>query len=380
MIKRVSVFTGSRGEWGYLRPVLEQFQSNSIDFEIIASNMHTSIRHGNSSKEIEKDGFKVNHKIYMNIEGPDNLVWSKSLGLLQLQLADILYNYNPDILLIAGDRAETFMAAITAFYNDTLIAHIQAGERSGHKDGMVRHAIGKLAHIHFASNKDAFNRLKHFGEQEFRIYNTGAPQLDDMVNSTPLEPTKLASSIIKNNPDYALCIVHPTSENSKACENYVELVHHSLNMREIHQVWILPNNDSGSDAIYDLITNLPSENVTRFRNLNRADYLSLLKNCKVIIGNSSSGILEASTFKTPSINLGERQNDRISSDSVIHIKEPNLERMTDALKRIDSIQFKELLSEVENPYGDGNSAARILKILKNIDINDRLLRNKTVTI
>ena len=178
MTKCIGIFTGSRGEWGYLRPVLEKMNKFKVNYKIIVSNMHLLADKGSTYREIEKDGFKINEKIYMNINGPDNISWSKSLGLLKFQLPDIFYKLGIDLLLIAGDRAETFIAASAAYYADIPIAHIQAGERSGHKDGMVRHAIGKLTHIHFASNLDAVNRLKKFGEQRFRINLVGAPQID----------------------------------------------------------------------------------------------------------------------------------------------------------------------------------------------------------
>lgn len=379
MIKKILIFTGSRGEWGYLRPVISELEKNNLNYKIVVSNMHTSLSHGETYKEIEKDGFSVSHKIYMNLDGPEELVWSKSLGLLQFQLSDILFNYKPDMLLIAGDRAETFIASITAFYSDILIGHIQAGERSGHKDGMVRHAIGKLAHVHFASNNDAEMRLINFGEQQFRIHNTGAPQLDDMVHSLPINPQGLAKKIIEKNTPFAICVVHPTSENSADCEGYIDLIYHELQARNITQIWILPNNDSGSRKIYEKIIDLPLGNLYKFRNLSRGEYLSLLKESKFIIGNSSSGILEASTFQIPTINLGERQKDRVSSESVIHIEKPNRKNIAKSLSLVDTENFEKTLKDVKNPYGDGNSAKRIVEIIKSLEVSSSYLRNKIVT-
>lgn len=378
MSKKIGVFTGSRGEWGYLRPVLESLKSKKIDFKMIVANMHLLPEKGFTYKEIEKDGFLIDEKIYMNLAGPDDISWPKSLGLLMLQLPDILIKLEIDVLLLAGDRAETFVAASVAYYADIPIAHIQAGELSGHKDGMVRHAIGKLAHIHFASNDDAADRLRRFGEQEFRINNVGAPQLDDIVHQELYSIVELNdvlnSSIDK---DYALCIVHPTSENPKDCINYVHWINNSLDNLKIQQIWIYPNNDAGSIGIINSIEKKLNKPHIGFRSLNRKIYLSLLKHCSFIIGNSSSGILEAPSLKTPTINLGIRQKARIAAPSVITIENPKEEDIIKSIAKISDKKMKDSINNVINPYGDGSSASRIVNILESIEL-DMKIRNKFI--
>ncbi len=379
MKNRIGIFTGSRGEWGYLRPVMEQMKINKVDFKTIIANMHLLPEKGFTYREIEKDGFKIDEKIYMNISGPDEISWSKSLGLLLMQLPDIINKLDIDILLLAGDRAETFIAANAAYYSDIPIAHIQAGELSGHKDGMVRHAIGKLAHIHFASNEDASNRLKRFGEQEFRIHNVGAPQLDDIVNQKLFSLNQLKKNLnSKIEKEFALCIVHPTSENPDECKDYVDLINKVCIAKKIQQIWIYPNNDSGSLKIINSIESSISERDLGFRSLNRKKYLSLLKHCKFIIGNSSSGILEAPSFKIPTINLGLRQRARIAAESVLDVEKPGFEKLKKALKEIESDSFQNKLKIVKNPYGDGKSSKRIIDILKKTKLNMNL-RNKFVS-
>tara|TARA_B100001057_G_scaffold499678_1_gene611262 strand:- start:20255 stop:21397 length:1143 start_codon:yes stop_codon:yes gene_type:complete len=378
LIKRILVFSGSRGEWGYLKPILNKLKSSKIDFKIVVSNMHLLPEKGFTYKEILSDGFKIYENIYMNINGPDDIAWSKSLGLLNFQLPDIFKRLKPDLLLIAGDRAETFIAATSAYYSDIPIAHIQAGERSGHKDGMVRHAIGKLSHIHFASNLDAVNRLKKFGEEKFRIFLVGAPQLDDISPHKLLlldQINNALSSSIKNN--YALCIVHPTSENKLECINYVKIISESCHKKNIQQIWIYPNNDSGSAGIIKEIEKITARDIFMFRNLKRSIFLSLLARSKFIIGNSSAGILEAPSFKIPTINLGHRQRDRVAAESIINIIKPSKTNVINNIKTISSMKMRNKFKKVKNPYGDGKSASRIVKILETIKLDNKL-RNKFI--
>ncbi len=379
MNKRILVFTGSRGEWGYLRPILQRFNELNIKFALVVCNMHLLPEAGFSFKEIEKDGFKIDEKIYMNIVGPDDLVWSKSLGLLGLQMPDIFSRYKPDLLLIAGDRAETFTAAWSAYYADLPIAHIQAGERSGHKDGMVRHAIGKLAHIHFASNFDAADRLRRFGEQEFRIFEVGAPQLDDIYTFNLISRQELEEQLnVDFTEKFALCVVHPTSESVDECKQYVRLISAACMEQNIQQVWIYPNNDGGARDIIHAIENLTGKNLLTFRNLDRVSYLSLMKHSCFIIGNSSSGLLEAPSLRCPAINLGLRQKDRVVAESVIQIEHPDLKKIHDAIELTTNNSFLHILSNVKNPYGSGDSSKKIVQILESIKLN-KDIRNKYVT-
>jgi GDP/UDP-N,N'-diacetylbacillosamine 2-epimerase (hydrolysing) len=378
MHKNIAIFTGSRGEWGYLRPVLAELKRRSYHFNIIVSNMHLLPESGFTYQEIEKDGFEIAEKIYMNIVGPDHISWAKSLGLLGMQLPDILSKIEADIILLAGDRAETFVAAQAAYYSDIPVAHIQAGERSGHKDGMVRHAIGKLTHIHFASNEDAGDRLKRFGEQEFRIHVVGAPQLDDIKKSNVAVREEIEGELkIKIDTGFALCVVHPTSEDPEECQQYVEYIAQACNLRGIKQVWIYPNNDSGSSVIISKIQQNLGVNSYAFRSVSRRMYLSLLYHSLFIIGNSSSGVLEAPTFKIPAINLGVRQMDRLAADSVLTVRECNLLNIGRSIDVVTDSKFRESIINVKNPYGDGDSAVKIVDILCSVDLNAKM-KNKYI--
>ena len=203
-------FTGSRGEWGYLRPILEKCKKMRIKFNLCATNMHLLDNFGFSLKEIEKDGFKVDDKIYMALDGYNNHTVTKSMGILMSSFVDTVNRINPDWIILAGDRGETLVASIVGAYTDVPIAHIQAGELSGIIDGQARHAIGKFSNLHFASNRDAALRLKKLGEEKFRIKLVGAPQLDDLKNNKFNKLSKLRKKYnINFNSSYVLVIYHP---------------------------------------------------------------------------------------------------------------------------------------------------------------------------
>ena len=174
--------TGSRGEWGYIRPILRLCQKiDDIDFSICVTNMHLLPDFGLSVKEIEKDGFRADYKIYMSLDGYNHYTMVKSLGIFLTSFADVVATERPDWIILAGDRGEQLMGAIAGAFCYLPVAHIQAGELSGNIDSMTRHAIGKYAHLHFASNEDAAGRLKKLGEEPFRIHLVGAPQVDELV-------------------------------------------------------------------------------------------------------------------------------------------------------------------------------------------------------
>ena len=183
-MKKIMVLTGSRGEWGYIRPIMKMAsQRDDVKTILVVTNMHLLEAYGSSYREIENDGFHIDYKINMSLDGYNHITHAKSLGICLMSLPDLIDVEKPDWVLLAGDRGEQLMGAIAAAYTYTPVAHIQAGEVSGNIDGMTRHSIGKLVHMHFAANEDAATRLIKLGEEPFRVFNVGAPQLDEMVQS-----------------------------------------------------------------------------------------------------------------------------------------------------------------------------------------------------
>jgi GDP/UDP-N,N'-diacetylbacillosamine 2-epimerase (hydrolysing) len=374
-MKKILFLTGSRGEWGYIRPILRLIEErNDVKSILVVTNMHLLPAYGNSYKEIINDGFHIDYKIHMSLDGYSHVTQAKSLGICLVSLPDIIESEKPDWILLAGDRGEQLMGAIAGAYTYTPVAHIQAGEVSGNIDGMTRHSIGKLVHMHFASNDDAVQRLINLGEEKFRIFNVGAPQIDEMIQGKITSFPDIQNKFMINLAGgYLLAVLHPVTEEADKAGKQAELFIKSLNMFDYPKVVILPNNDAGSDSVKWAIENYKQGKYYIYANLKREDYLGLLKNCACIIGNSSSGLLEAPTFKIPAVNIGRRQHLRCRGINVIDVKF-DLDEINNAIKKALSNEFIAFLRKnCVNPYGDGNSSEKIIRLLMETKIDSKLL-------
>lgn len=370
--------TGSRGEWGYIRPILKLCKSRKIRYKICATNMHLLPSYGMTIEEIKSDGFEVSDELYMALDGYNHFTMAKSMGLLLISFLDVIRRIKPDWLVLAGDRGETLMGAIAGAYTYTPIAHIQAGELSGNIDGLARHAIGKFAHIHFASNKDAEDRLLRLGEEPFRVHRVGAPQLDEIYFGASLDFNNLKKllgiNVLPN--EYILVVQHPVTEEYDFVNGHIDSTINAVTKMKIPSIWILPNNDAGSLSIKSAILTGRTKNVWIFNNLPRNQFITLLKHAACIAGNSSAGLLEAPSFGIPAVNIGRRQEDRMRGNNVIDVQIFDTQKIVEAIKLAISKEFKQKLINCENPYGDGRSSERILDILSNTEINDKLLVKK----
>jgi GDP/UDP-N,N'-diacetylbacillosamine 2-epimerase (hydrolysing) len=373
--RRLLFITGSRGEWGYIRPILRKIErSQGLSYSICATNMHLLPTYGHSLREIEADGFNVEHKIYMAIDGSTHIAQVKSLGAFLSSMADVLSSARPDWIVLAGDRGEQLMAAIAGAFCYVPVAHIQAGELSGNIDGMTRHAIGKYAHLHFASNEDAAQRLLRLGEEPFRVHNVGAPQVDELVQGCCTGSVELTRQygIAGDNP-FILVVQHPVTEEFEHAVAQIDATMSALRRFNLPKVVILPNNDAGSLMIREGIDRQRHGDFHVFANLRREDYLGFMKLAACLVGNSSSGILEAPTFELPAVNLGRRQQGRMQARNVIDA--PFEEHsIVAAITRAISPDFRRLLrGNCPNPYGDGRAAERILSLLEETEVTDRIL-------
>lgn len=378
-MRHILAITGSRGEWGYIRPVLRLIEQDAdLRYDILATNMHLLPAFGMSVHEIERDGFRVNERIYMTFDGYTAATMTKSLGTLLLELPTVLQRIRLDIMLLAGDRGEQLMAAIAGSHLRIPVAHIQAGELSGNVDGVVRHAITKLVHVHFAANEEFAERVRRLGEQEFRIHITGAPLVDELVQGAMTPPEELRERYrLDENKPFILAVQHPvTEEEASAGEHVAETARGLLEMGW-PTIFIYPNADAGSELIRAQLSKLRRPQIRLFRNLPRQDYIGLLKLASVIVGNSSSGIMETPTFGTPCVNIGRRQNGRPQASNVINVTYAKHE-IVEAIRLATSPDFVERARRAVNPYGDGKASERIVRILKNIDINEKLV-NKEMT-
>jgi len=375
-VRKILFITGSRGEYGYIRPILRLIEQDSeLEYQILATNMHLLPEFGDSINQFIDDGFSVDYKPLMTFGGytPQSMV--KSLSALGLSLVDILDHSKPDIILLAGDRGEQLMAAIAGSHMNIPVAHIQAGELSGNIDGLSRHAIARFSHIHFASNEDAEQRLIRSGEQQFRVFNVGAPQLDEFVSGAITTKEVLERKYGGVCGEYILFVQHSVTEQHFEAYEQVSLTLKAINEIGIETLVIAPNSDAGSAFVNAAIMDNLTNRMHVYRNVPREDYAGLMKYAKCIVGNSSSGLLEAPSFELPAVNIGRRQEGRYQGKNVINCTH-ELEDIKESIKHALTSEFKLKIHGMKNPYGDGKSSERIVNILKTIPIDENLLLKK----
>ncbi len=360
----------SRATYGYAKNVLRAFKNfDKLCYRTIVTGGHLSKKYGYSITEIMNDNIRVDEKISFNAPKRRG-GWSYAMGKAISKISISLEKINPDIVLIFGDRIETLSVCLAAVYMNIPIAHVQAGDKSGHIDDSARYAIAKLSHIHFASCDDSKKRLIRLGEEKFRIFNTGAPQLDNIMNdakNNQLIDKKLKEFI---STKFILVLFHPVlNEKNKAGEYMKNILESCLSLNK-NIICIFPNTDVGSELILESIEKIKSPMLRIFSNVKRELFLFLLKKCFLLIGNSSAGILEAPSFKKPVINIGIRQRGRPQADNIIN-SDYKKDEIKKALNYVCNNKiFAKKCKTVKNLYGDGKSAQRICNILNKISIDD----------
>lgn len=378
-MRKIVLVTGSRGEYGYIRPLIREIERHPhLDYSIIVTNLHLLSDFGFSIDEIERDGLKISDRIYMALDGYTPASMSKSLGVFLMSVTDALVRLQPDIILLAGDRGEQLMASIAGAHMNIPVAHIQAGELSGNIDGITRHAITRFAHIHFASSEDAAERLRRMGEQEFRIYLTGAPQLDELVNGDYARPEEIAGLYrLDLRHPMILFVQHPVTEEYEQTVAQVQETLEAICSIGFQTVAIFPNNDAGNIEIRRLLERYRQPFMRVERNISRHIFAGLMNAASVMVGNSSSGLIEAPCFKLPAVNIGTRQRGRQRGNNVIDASSDRHE-IEAAIERAMSPEFRRYLQEnCENPYlGDGQVSRRIVQVLKTIPITEELLKKQ----
>ena len=365
--------TGSRSECVYIRPIIRLCEKRKVDYDICATNMLLLPAYGTLIDEIRREGFRVSDEIFMSMEGHNHYTMTKSLGVFLSSFVDTLNRIRPTWLVLSGDRAEQVMGAVAGAYTYTPVAHIQAGERSGNIDGVSRHAIGKLVHMHFAANEEAASRLQNLGEELFRIHNVGAPQLDEIVSKEFLDRKDLEKKYAVNcNQPYLLIVQHPVTEEMDSAFEQAMILGQAAESLDIQKIWVLPNNDAGAGAIRRALFKFRTDSTLMFDNLSRSDYLGFLARAACIVGNSSSGILEAPTLKIAAVNVGRRQVDRVRGENVIDVPFEET-AIVEGIKHALSKEFQTTLHSCVNPYGDGKSASRIIDLLEDTAVDEKLL-------
>lgn len=381
MKRRLCIVTGSRAEYGLLRPLMEEIRRDaSCALQVIATGMHLSAEFGHTYREIERDGFRLDEKVEMLLGSDTPASVSKSMGLAMIGFADAYRRLAPDCVVLLGDRFEIFSAAAAALTGGLPIAHIHGGELTeGAIDDAFRHSITKMSHLHFTALEEYRQRVIQLGERPERVFTVGALGLDSIRRLKLLTKREIERRFgIRYKKRNLLVTFHPaTAEEGRAERQFRTLLRVLDELNDTTLIFTKANADAGGRAVNALIDGYAAKNPGRafaFSSMGQLGYLSAMKHADAVVGNSSSGIIEAPSFKRGAINIGDRQKGRVRAGSVIDV-EPSPAALREALATLYSPDFQKSLKKVVNPYGDGRAAERIKDILKKHDIKS--IRKKT---
>lgn len=374
--KKICVVTGTRAEYGLLRQLIKLINnSDEMQLQLIATGTHLSKKFGETYKEIEMDGYFINRKIDLHLTSDTPLTLAKSTSLGLAGFADAFDSLNPDLVLVLGDRFEILSAAIAAMFARIPIAHLYGGELTeGVIDEAIRHSITKFSHLHFVGNEEYRTRVIQLGENPKTVFNVGGLGVDAIRNIKLLNKEELEESLgIRFKNKNLLITFHPvTLEKNTSLVQTSELLKALSYLKDTCMIFTMPNADTDSQIIFELIETFISKNKNAyaFTSLGQLRYLSCIAQVDAVVGNSSSGLAEVPTFKKATINIGDRQKGRLQCESIINCT-PIFSDILNAIEKSYTNEFRKLLLNVKNPYGDGGAAKRIFNILKlhNFDLS-----------
>lgn len=385
--RKIIAVSGARSEYDLLYNVYNKLnQDGNFDFSIIISGPNLSDTFGYTAKFIEDDKFKIAGYIFNSIDSNQKIGRIISLGLQIPSLANLLFNEKPDIVLVAGDREEAISVTMTCAYLDIPVAHFFGGDivKNGHIDNSVRYAATKFAHIHFPSLPEHKETLLKLGEDDWRIYVVGNPALDRLVSTTEIPKMEIfenLSVLNKNIDKYCVVIQHPSVSNDAEQALQIRMTLDALLETDIHSFINYPNSDAGFGEIlkaYQEYSSKYPDKFTLFKNLDRINYINLLRYADFLIGNSSSGIVEVASLGLPAINIGNRQQARLHGANVLFTEYNKIDIKLAIQKALTDEVFKAKVALKVNPYGEGNSAEKVVKVLSEIKIDTSLI-HKSIT-
>ena len=375
--RRVAVVTTSRADYSHLYWPLRELQAHpSIELGVFALGPHLSPQYGSTIAEIERDGFPIKARIECLLSSDTDTGMAKTIGIAIQSLADALTTWRPDLLLLIADRYEMLAPASVAVAMRIPMAHIEGGEVSqGAIDDQVRNAITKLAHIHFTSTDTARRRVIAMGEEPWRVHHAGAPSLDHLKRSKLLNRADLESRLgLTLSKPSILVAWHPVTI-MKDTNSEADAVFAALQRAPGQLIFVYPNTDAGSHALIDRTRALVSSrsDANLFVNLDAVTYWSLLGQVDAMIGNSSSGIMEAASFSLPVVNVGMRQQGRERARNVIDVP-ADTSAILGALKKALNLAFRARLRGMSNPYGNGTAAKTIARVLASVPLDKLLVK------
>ncbi|MBM7540035.1 UDP-N-acetylglucosamine 2-epimerase [Amphibacillus cookii] len=381
-MKRICILTATRAEYGLLKPLLDRLTNEqSIDLKIVATGAHLSPEFGLTYRDIESDGFCIDKKIEILVSADSPASISKSMGLAMMGFADYFSENKPDLLVVLGDRYETLAVAIVAMNERIPIAHLYGGETTeGAIDESIRHAITKLSYLHFTSTSAYRDRVIQLGEDPTRVYTVGGLGVENILQYDLMSKEELVNAINFNlNRPYAMVTFHPvTLEDNRVEEQCQALLNAIASYPKMQFVFTKANADAHGRIINAMIDKYVEEHhhAVAFTSLGLRRYLSGLRYATCVIGNSSSGLLEAPSFGIPTINIGDRQRGRLEASSVITCHPSELE-IKKAIEIALSPEFRQKAKETINPYGDGNTSEKIVTKINDFLKNDKIELKKT---
>ncbi len=372
----VCFITGSRAEYGLLAPLMKKFKnSNKHSLNIMVTGMHLSKKHGETFKDILKDNLKINHyvRIHKDNDSPNNIC--SSIGSAVKKFSEKFKYLNIDLIILLGDRYEIFAASTAALIHQIPICHIHGGETTrGAIDESFRHSITKMSHFHFVANKTYAKRVRQLGENPKRIFDVGGFGVDLIKNTKLLEKKRLEEKLnIKFGKKNLIVTFHPvTLEKSTSSKQFKQLTDALKTFKNLKIIFTKANNDTYGNIINTQIDHFVKKNPKIsycFNSLGQLNYLSVLKYVDGIVGNSSSGLLEAPSFKIATVNIGDRQLDRLQASSIINCP-PLKSKIITSIKKIYSKNFKKRLRRNTNPYGKSGAVTKTYNIIKKLKLKN----------
>ena len=369
--------TVARSDYGIYLQVLRRIQSDpDLRLHLMVAGMHLSPEFGMTVRDIERDGFSIGERVEMLLSSDTPEGIAKSMGLGAIGFAEVYARFRPDILVVLGDRFEMHSAVVASLPFNIPVAHIHGGESTeGLIDEPIRHSITKMSHMHFASTEFYARRIVQMGEDPRRVITSGAPSLDNLRELPMLSREELRERHGVDLADPTLLVTfHPVTLEYQDTESHVEELLAALGETDHNVVFTYPNADTRGHMIIQMIEEYTSRNpkAQAVVNLGTQAYFSLMSQVVAMVGNSSSGIIEAASFRLPVVNIGDRQRGRIHGENVIDVGYGRKE-VLEGIKQAASPQFRESLADLLNPYGDGHAADAIVAGLKEVPINDDLL-------
>ena len=390
-IRKIAVFTGNRAEYGLQYPILKAIAAHpNLEYFLLVSGAHLQEDFGYTLQEIQKDGFKVYAEVKLDMEEDTLFSTAQAIGSGVLSLSRILDKIKPDFLVVYADRFEGFSAVITGTQMNIPTAHIEGGDltEGGALDDSVRHAMTKLAHLHFTTNEKAADRVRRLGEESWRVYNVGFPAVDLIVSGDFANPEKLKRKYgINLDKPLVIFTQHSVTTEFEEAVNQVKPALEAMRIlakEECQVIVTYPNNDAGGRRIIEEIKKLKQEkldNIQVHKSLGRYDFHGILNLCGrvgrgVCAGNSSGGIKETPTVGCPAVNIGARQKGRLRGDNVIDVDYNKDEILSAVKKALYDEEFRKKCHNCKSPYGAGNAGNQIANVLATIEINLALLQKK----